>query len=129
MIKAILLDLGNVIVPIDFRRCHDALAKVCPYPPNEIPGRITSTGLVQRFETGQVSPPDFVREITGILGMKVSDPDFWEIWSSIFAPETLLPESLLEGLGRRQRLLLLSNTNAVHFAMVRDRYPLLRHFH
>src|SRR5258705_9267676 len=113
MTKAIILDLGNVIVPIDFGRCHDALAKVCSYPRHEIPARIRSTGLVEGFETGQVSPQDFVNEVSNILGMEVSYPEFWEIWSSIFAPETLLPESLLEGLGRRQRLLLLSNTNAI----------------
>lgn len=29
----------------------------------------------------------------------------------------------------RYRLLLLSNTNAIHFEMLRREYPLLRHFH
>ena len=129
MIKAVILDLGNVVVPLDFRRCYAALAEVCSYPPDEIPKRIGATGLVARFETGQVSPHDFVREVSSLLHMNVTYLQFWEIWSNIFAPETLIPESLIEGLCRERRLLLLSNTNAVHFAMIRERYSLLRHFH
>jgi putative hydrolase of the HAD superfamily len=35
---------------------------------------------------------------------------------------------MLEGLTKRYRLVLLSNTNAIHFEMVRANYPLLRHF-
>ena len=40
----------------------------------------------------------------------------------------MIPESLVEQLRRRYRMLVLSNTNAIHFEMVRDTYPLLRHF-
>jgi glucose-1-phosphatase len=40
----------------------------------------------------------------------------------------LIPESLIELLSERYRLLLLSNTNPIHFEMLRDAYPLLRHF-
>ena len=54
---------------------------------------------------------------------------FCAIWSCIFT-ETLIPESLLDGIAARYRLLLLSNTNAIHFEMLRANYaPLLRHFH
>lgn len=129
MIKTVMLDLGNVIVPVDFRRCHAVLAAVCSIPANEIPKRIGSTGLMQRFETGQVTPADFVREVSEILGMKVSYAEFWEIWSGIFAPEPILPESVIAALGRERRLLLLSNTNVIHFEMIEQRFPLLRHFH
>ena len=128
MIKAVLLDFGNVIVPVDFSRCHAAFEQVCWFPAREIPARLRPSGLVERFETGRITPEEFVSEVCGILGLRVSTPQFWAIWSSIFLPQTLIPESLLEGLRRRQRLLLLSNTNAVHFAMVEERYPLLRHF-
>ena len=30
MIRAVLFDLGNVIVPVDFRRCHEALGSTGP---------------------------------------------------------------------------------------------------
>jgi FMN phosphatase YigB (HAD superfamily) len=129
VIKAVILDLGNVVVPLDFRRCYGALSEVCSYPPEDVPRRIRATGLVERFETGQISPNDFFHEVCGILNMNVTYPQFCEIWSSIFAPEALIPESLLQGLCRDRRLVALSNTNAMHFPMLQGRYPLLRHFH
>ena len=43
-------------------------------------------------------------------------------------PETLIPESLITALKGRFRLLVLSNTNAIHIDMVRERYPILGHF-
>jgi putative hydrolase of the HAD superfamily len=84
---------------------------------------------VHRFETGLVEPRDFVAQLTRLLDLRVTYEQFCEIWSSIFLPDTLVPESLLAGIGARYRLLVLSNTNALHFAMVRRNYPLLRHFH
>jgi HAD superfamily hydrolase (TIGR01509 family) len=36
---------------------------------------------------------------------------------------------MLQDIARKYRLVLLSNTNAIHFEMVRKNYPLLRHFH
>lgn len=128
MIKTVLFDLGNVIIPVDFRRCHEALARVCPHPPESVPKLIGRTGLPKRFEQGEISPEDFVTETCRLLDMKITYEEFWDVWTRIFLPEPLIPESLLEGLRRTQRLLLLSNTNCIHFEMAQKRYPQLRHF-
>ena len=130
MIKAVIFDLGKVIVPFDFTRAYRAMAEVCPYTPEEIPKRIgtVSTGLLRRFETGQVDPEQFVNQLCGALDLRVEYARFCEIFSSIFLPGPLIPENMLEGLRRRYRLLILSNTNAIHFPMIRENYPLLRHF-
>jgi glucose-1-phosphatase len=126
--KAVIFDLGKVVVHFDFKRGYQALESLCPHPAAEIPRRLASTGLVERFETGLIEPHDFVRELCGHLDLNVDYPRFCEIWSSIFT-RTLIPEAMLEGLAARYRLLLLSNTNAIHFEMVLGNYPILRHFH
>jgi putative hydrolase of the HAD superfamily len=128
MIKTVIFDLGKVIVPFDFSRGYRTMSEHCSCTPEEIPKRIGSTDLVRRFESGQVEPEQFVEQLCGVLGAQIEYERFCQIWSSIFLPETLLPESLIAGLRRRYRLLLLSNTNAIHFEMVRQNYPLLRHF-
>jgi len=128
MIQTVIFDLGKVIIPFDFSRGYRAMAELCAYTPEQIPARIGSTDLVRRFECGQVPPEQFVEQLCQILNLHLEYPRFCEIWSSIFLPDTLIPESLLEGLRRRYRLLLLSNTNEIHFQMVRENYPLLRHF-
>lgn len=129
MIKAIIFDLGRVIVPFDFRRGYLRLEQLCGIPAAEIPKTIGMTDLVQRFECGQVEPHDFVREIGNRLGVAMSHREFSEIWNSIFLPETLIHEDLLKALSKRYRLVLLSNTNCIHFEGIRVNYPLIRHFH
>lgn len=128
MIKALIFDLGKVIIPFDLARGFAALSPHCSLPPEEIPQRISSTGLVPRFEVGQLSPEDFAQQLSAALGLDVDYAKFRELWSSIFLPEPLIPEQLLAALRRRYRMLVLSNTDAIHFPMVLERYPLLRHF-
>jgi HAD superfamily hydrolase (TIGR01509 family) len=129
MIKAVIFDLGGVIVPFDFKRAYTRMEGLCPYPAAEIPQRLRSTDLVTRFETGRVGPQDFAREISEILKLKTTYDEFCDIFNCIFTKETLVPESLLERLRARHRLLLLSNTNPIHFAMIDISYPIVRHFH
>lgn len=129
MHKTIIFDLGKVLVYFDFERGYRALEGVCPYPAAEIPKRLGETDLVARFETGLVEPRKFVEEFSRLLDLHLDYDRFCEIWSCIFT-HSLIPESMLEGLAARYRLLLLSNTNALHFAMLQETYGnLLRHFH
>ena len=129
LIKTVIFDLGRVIVPFDFNRGYTRLAALCGIPADEIAGYVASTDLVRRFESGDIESRDFVREFSKYLNFETTYEDFCEIWSSIFLPETLIPEAMLAGIARNYRLVLLSNTNAIHFEMVRANYPLLRHFH
>ena len=128
MHKAVIFDLGKVLIQFDFKRGYRALEGLCPYPASEIPRRLATIDLVQRFETGLIEPRDFVAEISRFLSLRVDYDEFCRLWSTIFA-ETLLPEAMLAGLAARYRLVLLSNTNAIHFEMIRRNYPILRHFH
>ena len=128
MIKTVIFDLGKVIVPFDFTRGYKKLEGLSAYSAAEIPKLLSSNDLVQRFESGKVEPEDFVRELSRTLELRVDFDQFCEIWSSVFLPETLIPESMLKGIKARYRLILLSNTNAIHFKMLEQTYPCLRHF-
>jgi putative hydrolase of the HAD superfamily len=128
MIKAIIFDLGRVIVPFDFGRGYAQLAKLGGIPAGDISKRIGQTDLVQRFECGKIAPGDFVKDLATHLNIEVDHDRFCEIWNSIFLPETLIPEDLLIALKKRHRLVLLSNTNHIHFEGILENYPLLGQF-
>lgn len=128
MIRTIIFDLGRVIVPFDFQRGYDRMSPLCGLTPAEIPERLRGTDLVTRFESGRIEPQQFVSELSGVLGLQCAYDDFCEIWSSIFLPETLITKDLLKALHERYRLVLLSNTNAIHFDMIQENYPLLKNF-
>jgi FMN phosphatase YigB (HAD superfamily) len=129
MIKTIIFDMGKVIIPFDFQRGYDRMAPLCGYDAAQIPERLRSCDLVTRFEEGKLDPQEFVKEISSILELNASYGEFCGIWSSIFLPDTLISEEFVLALRERHRLLLLSNTNAIHYEMVSKAYPLLGHFH
>jgi len=129
MIRSLIFDLGKVLIPFDWQRGYDALAQASPYPAEEVRRRIKETGLFDGFERGRVEPREVAARVSALLGLDVTFDQFQELWSSIFLPETILPEEMLAGLRDRYRLLLLSNTDAIHFHWLRERYPILSHFH
>ncbi|MCX7605053.1 MAG: HAD family phosphatase [Bryobacteraceae bacterium] len=128
MIRTLIFDLGRVIVPFDFRRGYEAMSARCGLPPEEVRARLASDGLVRAFESGGMGARDFHRRVQQLLETGVEFEEFREIWFSIFLPETLISDDFLEKLHTNYRLVLLSNTNPLHFEMIRERYPALRHF-
>lgn len=128
MHKAVIFDLGRVLVNFDFKRGYRALEGLCPYTAAEIPKRLSTCGLVEQFETGLIEPRDFVTRMSAVLDLAIDYDRFCQVWSSIFT-ETLVPEAMLAGLAARYRLLLLSNTNAIHFEGLRQTHTMFRHFH
>ena len=126
--RTIIFDLGRVIIPFDFERGYRSIAAECQLPASEIRARIATTDLVTRLETGLVEPEEFVGAVSRLIDFPGSYEDFCRHWSSIFLPETLIPEELVVALKSRYRLLVLSNTNAIHIDMVRKHYGILRHF-
>ncbi len=128
MLKAIIFDLGRVIIPFDFQRGYRALESLCRIPAAEIPTRIRASGLVPQFETGLIEPDAFVQRLGEALDTPLNREQFREIWNSIFLDETYIPAAMIEGLHRRYRTVLLSNTNVIHFEGLKDKLPQLQHF-
>lgn len=128
MHKAIIFDLGKVIVPFDFMRGYQALEQRCPHPIPEIRRRIAACGLVERLEKGLIDPHDFVAQLSAALDLQIDYDAFSQIWGSIFTGQ-LIPDQMLASLAERYRLLLLSNTNQIHFQTIREKYAFLDLFH
>jgi len=128
VIKTIFFDLGNVIIPFDFKRAYSKLQPLCDYPASEIPARMRGTDLVSRFESGKIAAEQFVKEFSAVLELRINYDEFCDLWTSVFLPEPLIQDSLLANLSDRYPLMILSNTNPIHFHMIQANYPLLRHF-
>lgn len=127
-IKAVIFDLGRVLIAFDFHRGYERMHSLCGFPVEEIRSRIAQTGLVPKLESGQIASRDFVTAIGQLLGITFDYREFCDLWSSIFLPGTLVPEEVVAGLKKRYALVLLSNTNEMHFEMLEREYPILRHF-
>ena len=128
VIRSILFDLGNVLVPFDIHRAYNALSLHSGLQQDEVATRIKDSGLYPLYESGQCETEDFRNRFSELLGLNYSQHEFREMWNSIFLPETATSEELILDLKQRYRLVLLSNTNELHFGWLRERYPILNHF-
>ena len=128
MTKAILLDLGGVLVELDFPRAYRAAARLTGLDITEVPERIRRTGLSEPYEQGRISSREFYRRFSAALALRVSYGRFCDLWGDMFGAEPLLKPSFLAGLRARYRLLLVSNTNELHFEWIRRHFPLIEEF-
>ena len=126
MIEVVYFDLGKVIVDFDHSRAAQELLKVTPLSLKEAMAVLSDDDLVSEYETGRLSSQEHYRKVCRRLQMEVSIEKFRELWGSMFLPEPLLSESFLQDLKKRYRLMLLSNTNEIHFDFVIQNYPILR---
>ncbi|MBI3209273.1 MAG: HAD family phosphatase [Candidatus Solibacter usitatus] len=128
MIKTVIFDLGGVIVPLDFPKGYAAMATHSPFPVEEIRERIIGTGLAPQLECGKISSNEFRERLCEVLRISVTADEFRNLWSSIFPSHTLIPEELLTRIRSKHRLLLLSNTNELHFEVIQRNYGHMKHF-
>ena len=128
MIKTIIFDLGNVIVPYDYATAYEQLERACEIPKEEMPALIFSSELYKSFEMGLISTQEFFTEVTKVLRLKMEHDQFCKTWSSIYLPTPLISEELIAALAAKYRLLALSDTNPIHFPVVLATYPLLKRF-
>lgn len=126
-IRALALDLGNVLVKVDHLRFCRRLAPLVRLTPEEVYARVFESDLEPGFDTGRLSPAEFHQRLEERFGITVPFGRFCWWWNDIFAPLEGMAE-LVEHLAARFPLYLVSNTNALHFAYIRENYPLLRHF-
>jgi len=83
---------------------------------------------VRGFETGSIDADTFAQGVIREYGLCVTVDEFlfhFASWASEMFPGS---RRLLSGLRGRYTLVSLSNTNAMHWEMLRDRYQLDRYF-
>ncbi len=87
------------------------------------------SNLLLKYESGRMSSQCFYRETCSLCEIELPYEDFCRAWSSVFDHDSTVDLSFLSFLARNYTLVLLSNTNEIHFAFMRGQYPILRAFH
>jgi glucose-1-phosphatase len=128
MVKALIFDLGRVLVNVDFEMGYSRMAALSGLSLEEVRDRLQSSRLGYAFESGLMPPHEFAARVSELMGVSPSFEEFGEIWYSVFHEGPLIPEEFIARLHERYRLVLLSNTNALHYEMLEPRLPALKHF-
>ena len=125
--KAILFDLGNVILDFDFTPAFRKLSGASRRPAEEIKAFFFASGLEVLYDGGKISSRQFYAHVKKELKHGLDYTEFKKIWNEIFTLNREIA-NLIERLRPHYRLVLISNTNAMHYEHARLKYPVLRHF-
>ncbi len=113
-IKNIIFDLGEVLLPLDFKRMHDALTALGVEDAKNKLGEEKISRLFRQFEIGQVAAADIAAHVRALSPRA---PDDGAIFTAINAMLLDFPAERiahLHSIKGKYRLFLFSNTNALH---------------
>ena len=125
MIRAVVFDIGNVILRFDFGIAMKRLQHQCDPISGEITARLAA--LQTSYESGQITRPEFQRRATEAVRFTGEEREFVEAWEEIFT-ENLPMSGLIRALRPKYPLYLLSNTSDLHVDYMWRTYPIFQLF-
>ena len=127
--KALIFDLGNVVIDIAPQRSCDYWASICDRNPLELYVAFPFDQIYARFERGEIAPEQFREHVCNCLGISISPADFDEGWKQILIQVRENIPELLKKLSSSYTIVALSNTNDIHVPMWREMCkPILPYF-
>lgn len=117
--RAILFDLGGVLIDIDYHATENAFEKLGVSDFKERYSQLAQNALFDRFECGEISPQHFVNLLLPYMQTGTSPNQVVAAWNAMiggFPPRKI--ELLLQLKNRQIPIFLLSNTNALHIVEV-----------
>lgn len=116
-----IVDVGDVLISTHPMKQYHAIAEHTGLEWRHVANIIEETGLVAKFELGDMQTSVFIRRIRQLVGRhRLSNEDAVETWNSVIGSP--VPEMIdaVRPLAADCRLLLASNTNPIHWRHVRD---------
>ena len=135
--KAVIFDIGRVIVRLDLERALTPIAEAIRGVPGQPARRLSPEDAWELirgdehwhdWQEGRISPRDWHQHLMRRLNLSLSFAEFRDSWNLVLDPEPILGEDLFIQLASRCRLALLSNTDPFHVACLEQRFAFERHF-
>jgi glucose-1-phosphatase len=122
-----LFDIGRVLLDFDF---ESSLSRLLPQDTPNHTERLTR--LLDRkdeFESGAIDHDSYTSWALEILGSTATVSEFRNAWQQIFTPNEPMWECVRKLAADGHRLILFSNTNAIHCPWIFETYPEFALFH
>lgn len=122
----LVLDLGNVVFPLEFAEFEDWLATL--WSGERAEGLAIFQSLYLNYERNEMDCGAFMSQVRSLMNVDFRDEDFEKKWLSCWRRDTVGMEAALMELKGRLPLVVLSNTNTMHMKhFLRDK-AILSHF-
>lgn len=129
-IKAVIFDLGNVLVDFDHMIAARRISAFTDKTPEQIYKLFFDSASTGLFEEGKITPAEFFSEVKAMLNLKLDFDKFLPIWNEIFflSPRNKQVYALAKNLKNRYKTALLSNVNVLHFDYLKKEFPVFDAF-
>ena len=114
MIDTLLLDLGGVLIDVDYNRTSRAFHALGFERFEELYSKAQQDHLFDGFEVGAISPAEFRDRIRSLHRSDFTDREIDACWNAMLGSVPHERLDLVGELRKHYRVLLLSNTNAIH---------------
>jgi len=114
-IKNIILDLGGVLINLDYNKTNEELGKL-GYKNGFTKAK--QVDLFDRLEEGRVSDEDFLKEFNQLANANHSHQSIIDAWNAILLDFPAERLELVKQLSEKYRVFLFSNTNSIHVKQV-----------
>jgi HAD superfamily hydrolase (TIGR01549 family) len=127
--RALLLDLGNVVLRVDFRRTFDYWASAASVPTEQLHRRWQLDEAYELHEVGALEFEDYIAALSRRLMIELPMEEWRAGWNAVFAGAFQDVHARLPAVRQSMPLYLFTNTNATHQAAWSNLYEdTLRHF-
>jgi FMN phosphatase YigB (HAD superfamily) len=126
--RAVVFDLGKVLVDFDYGITVRAIQSRCVLPPDELNSLINQSPLLYRYETGELTTPEFFDEVRRASGYSGDLQDFRGSFGDIFSAISPMIELQATLRSRGIPTFIFSNTNDLAVAHIRERFPFFAGF-
>jgi glucose-1-phosphatase len=127
-IRAIIFDIGRVIIKLDIQKAQLGLAKGLKLSPEEIWSAIINDPRFPDWQDGRMSARDWHLHLCQRFSIALDFDQFTQVWNSTLDPTPLLPDSFFADLSKSYKLALLSNTDPIHVAYLEANYSFYQYF-
>jgi HAD superfamily hydrolase (TIGR01509 family) len=127
-LRAIIFDIGRVLVRVDVRRAMQGLARGTALSPSELWTAIEKDPLWPDWQEGRIAPRDWYLHLAKRLGGGLTFEQFTEVWNRALDPAPIHEDAFFKKLSKRYRLALLSNTDPIHVRYLETTYSFFSFF-
>ncbi len=113
-VRNIILDLGGVVLDIDYNLTRDAFIKLGFHDFEAIYSQLKQELIFNLFETGRITASDFRDVIRNYAEKKFEDSQIDAAWNAMIIKMPAERVAFLKALKKHHRVFLLSNTNEIH---------------
>jgi FMN phosphatase YigB (HAD superfamily) len=126
--RAIIFDIGRVLVRIDVARAMQGLSTGGSLSPAELWPAIEKDPRWPDWQEGRMAPRDWYLHLSRRLGGDFTFEQFTKIWNRVLDPTPIHEDGFFQGLSKTYRLALLSNTDPIHVQHLEANYSFFKFF-